>query len=33
MQNPESTQFGQKTVTPDEKTGLVRGVFDSVADK
>ena len=33
MQNTESTQFGQKTVTPDEKTGLVRGVFDSVADK
>lgn len=31
--NPESTQFGTKTVTPDEKTGLVRGVFDSVADK
>lgn len=33
MQNKESTQFGEKTVTPDEKTGLVRGVFDSVADK
>lgn len=32
MQNPESTQFGEKEVTPDEKTGLVRGVFDSVAD-
>ena len=31
--NPESTQFGERTVTPDEKTGLVRGVFDSVADK
>lgn len=30
--NPENTQFGEKTVTPDEKTGLVRGVFDSVAD-
>ena len=32
MQNQESTQFGEKQVTPDEKTGLVRGVFDSVAD-
>lgn len=32
-QNPESTQFGEKTVTPEEKTGLVRGVFDSVADQ
>lgn len=31
-QNPESTQFGERTVTPEEKTGLVRGVFDSVAD-
>jgi demethylmenaquinone methyltransferase / 2-methoxy-6-polyprenyl-1,4-benzoquinol methylase len=31
--NPEKTQFGEKHVTPDEKTGLVRGVFDSVADK
>lgn len=31
-QNPENTQFGEKTVTPEEKTGLVRGVFDSVAD-
>ena len=31
--NPESTQFGERAVTPDEKTGLVRGVFDSVADK
>ena len=31
-QNPESTQFGERAVTPDEKTGLVRGVFDSVAD-
>lgn len=30
--NPESTQFGERTVTPDEKTGLVRGVFDSVAE-
>ena len=32
MKNPESTQFGTRKVTPDEKTGLVRGVFDSVAD-
>jgi demethylmenaquinone methyltransferase/2-methoxy-6-polyprenyl-1,4-benzoquinol methylase len=32
-QNPEKTQFGDRTVSPDEKTGLVRGVFDSVADK
>ena len=31
--NPESTQFGTRDVTPEEKTGLVRGVFDSVADK
>jgi len=31
-QNPESTQFGEKTVTAEEKTTLVRGVFDSVAD-
>ncbi len=30
--NPESTQFGEKDVTPEEKTGLVRSVFDSVAD-
>ena len=29
--NPESTQFGEQTVTPDEKTDLVHGVFDSVA--
>lgn len=33
IQNPERTQFGERTVTPEEKTGLVRGVFDSVADK
>lgn len=33
MQNPESTSFGDKTVTADEKTALVRGVFDSVAEK
>ncbi len=32
-QNPESVQFGTKAVTPDEKTSLVRGVFDSVADQ
>ncbi|MAI63058.1 MAG: bifunctional demethylmenaquinone methyltransferase/2-methoxy-6-polyprenyl-1,4-benzoquinol methylase [Micavibrio sp. TMED27] len=31
--NPESTQFGTKTVSPEEKTTLVRGVFDSVAEK
>ena len=33
MQNPERTQFGEQTVTPDEKTNLVHGVFDSVATK
>jgi demethylmenaquinone methyltransferase/2-methoxy-6-polyprenyl-1,4-benzoquinol methylase len=32
-QNPESTQFGTETVTPDEKTDKVLGVFDSVATK
>jgi len=32
-QNPERTQFGTQTVTPDEKTNLVHGVFDSVATK
>ena len=32
MKNPESQWFGEKSVTPDEKTGLVRGVFDSVAE-
>ena len=31
-QNPESTQFGEQSVSPEEKTTLVRGVFDSVAD-
>ena len=31
--NPESQWFGNKEVDPDEKTKLVRGVFDSVADK
>lgn len=30
--NPESTQFGEEAVTPEEKTAKVRGVFDSVAD-
>jgi demethylmenaquinone methyltransferase/2-methoxy-6-polyprenyl-1,4-benzoquinol methylase len=30
--NPERTQFGEQTVSPEEKTTLVRGVFDSVAD-
>jgi len=30
-QNPESQWFGEKPVTPTEKTALVRGVFDSVA--
>ena len=30
--NPESEWFGEKSVTPEEKTGLVRGVFDSVAE-
>jgi len=33
MQNPERTQFGEKTVTPEEKTSLVHGVFDNVANK
>ncbi len=33
MQNIEKTQFGEQTVSPLEKTSLVRGVFDSVADK
>ena len=31
--NPESTQFGERAVTPEEKTEAVRGVFDSVADQ
>jgi demethylmenaquinone methyltransferase/2-methoxy-6-polyprenyl-1,4-benzoquinol methylase len=31
--NPEKEWFGEKHVTPDEKTGLVRDVFDSVAPK
>lgn len=33
QQNPESTQFGNESVTPEEKTAKVRGVFDSVADQ
>lgn len=32
-QNPESTQFGEEQVTPDQKTEKVIGVFDSVAAK
>jgi demethylmenaquinone methyltransferase/2-methoxy-6-polyprenyl-1,4-benzoquinol methylase len=32
-QNPERNWFGEKQVSPEEKTALVRGVFDSVADK
>ena len=31
MQNAEKNWFGEKQVAPDEKTRLVRGVFDSVA--
>lgn len=31
--NPEKNRFGTQTVTPDEKTSRVRGVFDSVADR
>ena len=31
--NPEKTQFGERTVTANEKTQLVRGVFDSVAER
>ena len=30
--NPEQNQFGERNVTAEEKTALVRGVFDSVAD-
>ena len=29
----ESTHFGYRTVPADEKAGLVRGVFDSVANR
>ena len=32
MINPESEQFGEKQVSPEEKTENVIGVFDSVAD-
>lgn len=32
-QNPESQWFGQKKVSPAQKTGLVIDVFDSVADR
>ncbi len=32
MQNIEKTQFGERSVQPAEKTSLVRGVFDSVAE-
>ena len=31
--NPESTEFGTKNVTPEEKTNLVLDVFDSVASR
>ncbi len=31
MQNPESGWFGERRVDPEQKTALVRGVFDSVA--
>lgn len=30
--NPESAWFGTRHVKPEDKAGLVRGVFDSVAD-
>ena len=30
---PDSTHFGYRSVDSDEKAGLVRGVFDSVASK
>tara|TARA_R110001592_G_scaffold79054_5_gene236785 strand:+ start:1075 stop:1839 length:765 start_codon:yes stop_codon:yes gene_type:complete len=33
MQNPEKSWFGEKQVTPEEKTEGVIGVFDSVADQ
>jgi len=32
-QNPESTSFGEKSVTADEKTNLVLGVFENVASR
>ena len=31
--NPEKTQFGTESVTPEEKTSRVHGVFDGVASK
>lgn len=33
MQNPEKSWFGEKQVSPEEKTEGVIGVFDSVADR
>ncbi|HRK97913.1 MAG TPA: bifunctional demethylmenaquinone methyltransferase/2-methoxy-6-polyprenyl-1,4-benzoquinol methylase UbiE [Alphaproteobacteria bacterium] len=33
MVNPESQWFGRKSVTPQEKTQMVLGVFDSVASR
>lgn len=33
MKNSESRWFGEKSVSPDEKTALVRDVFDSVATR
>ncbi len=33
MKNSESRWFGERSVSPEEKTALVRGVFDSVATK
>lgn len=33
VENIEQTQFGERHVSPEEKTSLVRGVFDSVADR
>ncbi len=33
MTNENTTHFGFKTVASEEKAGLVRGVFDSVADQ
>lgn len=33
MQNPEKSWFGEKQVSPEEKTEGVIGVFDSVADQ
>lgn len=33
QKNPEQNWFGERQVDADEKTKLVRGVFDSVADK